>query len=507
MTESASAPHQQRTTRSLTGRTFWLAASKSAAYVLNLGVPLVLVRRMSREEYGTYLQAFQIITTAVALLPLGFGLTAYYFLPREPAKREQVIKNILLVLAALGGLALFTFALFPDTASRLTGNPVVSGYSVLIGLVIFFWVWSGFLETAVLANEEVLLAPLVVVASQVVRTSLMFTAALTEADLRSLLLASLTHGVVQSLVMLWYLTTRFPSFWKGFDPQLLKRQVIYASPYSLGSLLWVLQTDMHAFFISKQFGEERFAIFRVASFQLPFVAVLTESINAVMIPRVVELQHADRMAELRALVARVVRLLAIALIPVYVVLLVLSSEFITGLFTMKYAESSILFAVLLTILPSNVVVFDSVARAYPWLGAQTFRLRLVIFPAYVAALWFGTRTLDLMGIAVIIVLYALIERTFLALWTVQALRMGRADFRAMSDVGKVVLASVIAAAPTIATRMLMRDVSPLVVLITGGFVFYAAFIAAGFWLRLPTAAEKDFLNMWYRRILRLGAPR
>ena len=79
--------------------------------------------------------------------------------------------------------------------------------------------------------------------------------------------------------------------------------------------------------------------------------------------------------------------------------------------------------------------------------------------------------------------------------------------RAMSDVGKVVLASVIAAAPTIATRMLMRDVSPLVVLITGGFVFYAAFIAAGFWLRLPTAAEKDFLNMWYRRIPRLGAPR
>lgn len=504
MTRSADAGIQQPHTRSLTGRTFWLAASKSLAYVLNLGVPLVLVRRMSREEYGTYLQAFQIVTTAVALLPLGFGLTAYYFLPREPQARGQVITNILLVLAGLGGLALVTFALVPDTAFRLTGNQVVSGYSVLIGLVIFFWVWSGFLETAVLANEEVVLAPLVVVASQVIRTSLMFTAALTAADLRSLLLASLTHGVVQSLVMVWYLTARFPSFWTGFDPQLLKRQVIYASPYSLGSLLWVLQTDMHAFFISKQFGEERFAIFRVASFQLPFVAVLTESINAVMIPRVVELQHADRMDELRALVARVVRLLAIALIPLYVVLLLLSREFITGLFTMKYAESSVLFAVLLTILPSNVVVFDSVTRAFPWLGALTFRLRLVIFPAYVLALWFGTRTLDLMGIAVIIVVYALIERTFLAIWTARALRLGREDYRAMSDVGKVVLASLIAAVPAIATRLLMSDVTPFFVLIVAGTVFYAAFIAAGFWLNLPTAAERDFLNIWYRRALRLG---
>ena len=504
MTESAAAGLQQRNPRSLTGRTFWLAASKSVAYVLNLGVPLVLVRRMSREEYGTYLQAFQIITTAVSLLPLGFGLSAYYFLPREPEARGRVITNILLVLAGLGGLALVTFTLFPDTAYRLTGNQVVSAYNVLIGLVIFFWVWSGFLETAVLANEEVLLAPLLVVASQVIRTSLMLTAALTAADLRSLLLASLTHGVVQSLVMVWYLTSRFPSFWKGFDAHLLKRQVIYASPYSLGALLWVLQSDMHAFFISKQFGEERFALFRVASFQLPFVAVLTESINAVMIPRVVELQHANRMDELRALVARVVRLLAIALFPLYLVLALLSREFITGLFTMKYAESSVLFAVLLTILPTNVVVFDSVARAFPLLGSLTFRIRLVLIPAYVVALWIGTRTLDLLGIAVIIVLYTLAERTFLAVWTAKVLRLGRADYRAMSDVGKVVLASLIAAVPTIAVRELMSDVSPFFTLIVAGTVFYAALIAAGFWLKLPTAAEKDFLNLWYRRLLRIS---
>ena len=504
MTETTAAGTQQRVPRSLTGRTFWLAASKSVAYVLNLGVPLVLVRRMSREEYGTYLQAFQIITTSVALLPLGFGLSAYYFLPREPQHRSRIINNILVVLAGLGGLALVVFSLFPEAATRLTGNQAVSAYGVLIGLVIFFWVWSGFLETAVLANEEVVLAPVLVVASQVVRTSLMLTAALSAADLRSLLLASLTHGVVQSLVMVWYLSSRFPSFWKGFDRDLLKRQVAYASPYSLGALLWVLQSDMHAFFVSNQFGEERFAIYRVASFQLPFVAVLTESINAVMIPRVVELQHADRMDELRALVARVVRLLAIAFIPLYLVLLLLSHEFITGLFTTKYAESSLLFAVLLTVLPTNIVVFDSVVRAFPSLGTLTFRLRLVLVPAFVVALWVGTRTLDLMGIALIIVVYTMVERTLLAIWTARALRLGRADYRGMRDVWKVVLASVIAAVPTMVVKQLMSGVRPIVVLLVGGTVFYAAFIAAGFALKLPTTDERNVLTMWSRRLLRSG---
>ena len=502
MTDATAGKNQPPPPRSRTSRTFWLASSKSVAYVLNLGVPLVLVRRMSVEEYGTYLQAFQIITTAVGLLSLGFGMTAFYFLPREPQSRGRIINNIVLVLAGLGALALVVFSMFPENAYRLTGNQAVTAYGVLIGLVIFFWVWSGFLETSVLANEEAVLAPVVVVTSQVIRTSLMLTAALTAADLTSLLLASLTHGVVLSLVMVWYLSSRFPFFWKEFDAGLLKRQVIYALPYSLGALLWVLQSDMHAFFVSKQFGEERFAVYRVASFQLPFVALLTESVNAVMIPRVVELQHADRMDELRALVARVLRLLAIAFIPLYLVLLLLSHEFITALFTTKYAESSVLFAILLTILPTNIVVFDSVARAFPSLGSMLFRLRLLLLPILVVALWIGTKTLNLVGIAVIIVTYTMVERTVLAVWTARTLRLGRADYRRMSDVGKVVLASVIAIVPAMAVRQLISGGPPLVVLIVAGAAFYTAFIAAGFWLKLPTAEELDTLRMWYRRLSR-----
>jgi len=504
VTDTPAAGIQLRNPRSLTGRTFWLAASKTVAYALNLGVPLVLVRRMSVDEYGTYLQAFQIITTAVALLPLGFGMTAYYFLPREPESRGRIIKNILLVYAGLGGLALLVFSLFPDTSHRLTGNEAVSAYSLMIGIVIFLWVWSGFLEIAVLANEEVVLAPLFVVVSQLVRTVLMLTAALTAADLRSLLLASLAHGVVQSLVMLWYLSSRFPSFWKGFDPDLLKRQVMYASPYSLGNILWVLQSDVHAFFVSKGYGEEQFAIYRIACFQLPFVALLAESVNATMIPRVVELQHANRMDELRALVARVVRLLAIAFIPLYVVLLLLSREFITALFTTKYVDSILLFVIFLTVLPTNVIIFDSVTRAFPSLGTFTFRLRVFLVPALVLALWIGTRTLTLTGVALVIVIYSVAERVILAVRTAQTLHLGRADYRAMSDVLKVVLASAIAALPTIAVKVLMSGIHPLFVLIVAGGVFYAAFIAAGFWLKIPNVDERQTLRMWYARLLRAG---
>lgn len=484
----------------MTTRTIWLAASKTIAYALTIAVPLILVRRMSREEYGTYLQAFQIITTAVSLLPLGFGLTAYYFLPREPAARGRVIANIVLVLAVLGGVALAVFGLMPGAASRLTGNPTVSLYGPLIGFVIFFWVWSGFLETAVLANEEALLAPVLVVISQVVRTALMVAAALSAADLRSLLMASLLHGIILSLVMLWYLASRFPRFWRGFDQDLLKRQISYAAPYTLSALLWVLQTDLHAFFVSNGYGEEQFAIYRVAAFQLPFVSLLMESVNSVMIPRVVELQRAGRFDELRALVARVVRLMSIAFIPLFTVLLVLSREFITALFTTRYAESSVLFAIFLIILPTNIIVFDSVTRAYPAFGTFLFRFRLVYVAVLVLALWIGVRTLDVLGIAILTVALAMVERFAIGIRTAQILELRRPDYRAMRDVWKVIVASAIAGLLTFAVKEFMSGVAPIYVLVVAGAIFGVAFVALGFWLKLPTDDERRMMTLWYRRL-------
>jgi hypothetical protein len=41
------------------------------------------VRRLSQQDLGLYKQAFFVVTTAMNLLPLGFAMSAFYFLPRE----------------------------------------------------------------------------------------------------------------------------------------------------------------------------------------------------------------------------------------------------------------------------------------------------------------------------------------------------------------------------------------------------------------------------------------
>ena len=80
---------QQTPRRSLTAQAFWLLVAKTLGFMFAFALPVLLTRTLSQNEYGLFKQLFLVTTTAVALLPLGFGMSAFYYLPREsnPARR------------------------------------------------------------------------------------------------------------------------------------------------------------------------------------------------------------------------------------------------------------------------------------------------------------------------------------------------------------------------------------------------------------------------------------
>ena len=90
---------------SLTWRVCWLTFAKTAGFVFSLALPLLLVRRMDPEQYGLYKQVFLVVTTSMIVLPLGFQMSAYYFLPLKPDKQRETVANIMLFNAAAGLLA------------------------------------------------------------------------------------------------------------------------------------------------------------------------------------------------------------------------------------------------------------------------------------------------------------------------------------------------------------------------------------------------------------------
>lgn len=481
---------------SLTARAVWLMFAKTMAFGFSLALPLLLVRRLDIAQFGLYKQAFQVISTAIVILPLSFGMSAYYFLPREddPARRGGVVLHALLFNLTIGGAAFLLLLIRPQILAQMFGNPELIRLAPLVGAVIALWIFSAFLEMVTVANEEQRLTPLFVISAQFTKTALLVAAAAALANVGALLWAALIQGLVQSAVLLFYLRSRFPGFWRRFDTGLFRAQLTYALPFGLLGILWTMQTDLHTYFVSRRFGAAQFAVYAIACFDIPLITILAESVNSVMIPRVSFLQSRDDRREIVRLVASVMRKLAAVYLPLFVFLLVMAAAFIQTLFTDKFLASVPIFRVNLALLPLAVITLDAIVRAHKELGRFLLVVRIILLAALIGALWYGVKHFDLYGMIWIVVGFTAIERLIVAARCGSVLGVGWRDLPLLADVGKIAIAAAVGGVAAYGVRTVLVGQKPIVVLAAGAVGFGLAYLAGLLVLRVPNEYEWEMVR-------------
>lgn len=491
---------------SLTARAFWLMFAKTLGFAFTFLLPPLLVRRLSQTDYGLFKQIFLVVGTATAVLPLGFGMSAYYFLPREDARRRaQVVLNVLLFSVVVGALGSLLFALFPSLLVGLFNEAAFADYARVTGALVFFWVVSSFLETVAVANQETRLSTALIICAQLTKTLFMLGALFAFGSLRALAYASLLQAVIQTVVLLWYLETRFPGFRRSFDWGMMRAQLAYAMPLGFAGLLYTVQTDLHNYFVSHRFSSADFAIYSVGCLEIPLISLLRDSVNSVMIPRVSFLQKEGETREIIRLMARVMRKLAAFFFPVYALMMVVGREFIEFLFTPAYLASWPILALNLTMLPFFVVVVDPLARAYSEHRYYLLKLRASMFFVLVGGLWFGVARFGLLGAVGTVVAISVVERLALLQKFARVLKVSRRDLSEFGDVLKLGVASLAAACVALGVRALMSGFRPFYVLAACGVAFAAGYLAAVLLLRVVNEEEFEMVRARLARLRRSRA--
>lgn len=489
-----------KSSHSLTARALWLLIAKILAFALSIALPLLLVRRLSQENFGLYKQAFLVIGTALALLPLGFQMSAFYFLPRETERRGQIILNIMLfhlVMAALGGLVLL---LFPQLLGTIFHSNELINYAPAMAAVIFFWVFSSYLEAVSVAHQEAKLSTIFIISSQLTKTGLLLLAAMMFGSIRALIYAALVQGILQTVILLFYLRSRFPRFWARFDWAVLRMQLSYAMPFGVAGLLFTLQMDLPNYFVSNQFGPAVYAIYAIGVFNIPLVGMLSESVGSVMIPQVSYLQKHGDHREILALAGRVARKLALVYLPLYAFLIVTGREFLTVLFTSQYAASWPIFAINLTLLPLSIFVADPIMRAYAEHRQFLVKLYVVLVALLFVGLWAGTSRFGLIWAISVVVVVGVIGRITMWIKIGRILHIRWRDVRLLKDVGKIAIAAAIAGLVIALVRAGLTERRPLSVLIVCAVVHGVVFVVGIVLLRVPAIEERVYLRKLFARV-------
>lgn len=468
--------------------------AKSVSYAFSFLLPLLLVRWLSQEEFGLYKQVFLVVGTAMMVLPLGFGMSAFYFLPRESERKGKVILNIMLFYAAIGGLACAVLVLKPTILETLFNTRELTPYAPLIGLVILFWIVSSQLETIAVANQEFVTATTFIVVAQVTKTTLLIAAAAFFDSLLSLIWAAIIQGVVQTILLLGYLHSRFRHFWRSFSWSMLGTQLSYALPLGFAGVLLSLQNDLHNYFVANSFGPASFAIYAIGCFQLPLMSIMSDAVGSVMIPRVSGLQQRNNREEIVQVTAAAMRKLAAVYFPAYVFLLLTAKEFITVLFTKAYLESWPIFLVNLSLVPIGILVTDPILRAYTEQRYFLLRVKIAVFIMLFLVLWFGISSLSLVGVIGIVVAANILERLIRAGRIARVLKMSRRDAPWFADIPKLAAAAIGAGAITALLHAVLPGAKPLLVLCICAAVYAICYSLAIFLLKVPTPKEREYLR-------------
>ncbi len=425
-----------KTPQSLKSQSAWLLFAKVVGFAFSFLLPLLIVRFLTQDKVGVYRQVFLVVTNAVAILPLGVSISAYYFLSREKTRRASAVFNILIFNFVIGGLGCLALFCYPQILGNIFHDEEITRLAPRIGIVIWFWVFSSFLETVAIANQEARMATAFIILAQFTKTLLMVSAVILFATVEAFVYAAMIQAALQTIVLLIYLNSRFPQFWKSFNFKFFREQLVYALPFGFASLLWTLQTDIHNYFVGYKFSASDYAVYAFGCFELPLIAMISESVTSVLIPRMSRLQSENDKREMIRLTARTMQKLAFFYFPIYIFLVITAQTFIVTLFTQAYAASVPIFLINITLMPFYIWIVDPIVRAYKELGRFLLVLRVFIFTALISALFFGIQNFDLRGMIAIVVVAVLTEKFISSIAVLRKLEVKRADIYLLKDVVK-----------------------------------------------------------------------
>jgi O-antigen/teichoic acid export membrane protein len=490
-------------------RAAWLTTANSIAFGLSFIAPLLLVRTLSQTEFGVYKQVFQILMSTISLLNLQVASTAYYFMPRAPEKKLQVMINVLAFYGAIGALTGALFIFYPEWSLLVFESGDLPAYMPLLGVTILLWLVSSNLEVIPLALGDVRASSVFIVISQLTKSALTVGAALAFHSVRAMIWAAAIQGMLQILFMFVYIRRRFGQrserIRDAFDLALFKAQIGNALPYGLGSFAQTAQGDLHNFMVSRYFPPAGFAVYSAGLFQLPLLGLLTTSFSSALIPEVSKLAAAGDQRAIIPIWLNAARKLALVVVPICALMFVLRYEIITLLFTSAYREAAPLFGIYLFSALLPLTLTGSPIRAHEEFKFFRFKLHLALLPVTFGALYVGIHAAGLIGAVSALVGLQTLEAAIVVTAIGRRLGFVANDLRHLTPALKTALAAGAAALAAYAVKLPLAQAHTLVKLVICGAVFGAVYIFAAYALGAVTGAEKTEFRATLSRFLPLGS--
>ncbi len=472
--------------RSLSFQAGSVMAVRAVISALTFIVAAVLVRLLPQADYGRWRQVFVIVAVCAPTLQFGLSQSLFYFYPRRPGVRDQLLSQTLYAMGLVGALFALAMALGAQWVGAFFGDPTMADLAPRIGVFVALTMVTSPIEILPLVQQRMRLMFGLFAGVEVVRAALLLAVGLVTRDLNALVWALCAFGAFRLLVIVAVLLRqRLLIVPRSFA--FLREQLTYAIPYGAAvvAATWIQRVDQLV--VSRMFEPDEFAVYAVGTMVSPVIMIVVVSVTSVLLGEMAGLQKAGRPEAMAALFQNATRKLGLMVLPLVCLLACLAPDLIPAVFGRQYAGAVPIFLVFLTLVLRAATAYGTVMRAFG-LTAWIFRatvLALLLAVALAVALgrWMGP-----LGPAIAVVL-ALWSAASAQLWkTGQLLGCGVPGlFRWRTLLACAILS--VAVALVVRTGLSVVSAAHWVRVLIGGAAFVVLYLPAAVAVGLIQRAE------------------
>lgn len=319
-------------------RSHWpLSVLSTLPGIVNLALPLILVRTISPAEFGQ----FKIFFLYIFLLS-DFALTAglvngIAYWSGQGKLARPALKLTTFTIAISSALMLVIAFLMRDFIALHFGWPMV--YGVMFALSLGASVASNFFEEIAIARGRIWTGALFYSGFEILRSIGIIIVVLWTADLSLILL---THTIVQLIKVgvSFFMAARLGVIGLEFDRNIVKGVYNYGVPVSVSALFGVFMDKADQVVLSNVISTEQFAFYAAGCLLLPPLLTIEQSVARVMIPQVADYFYKGKTVEAAGLYRGAVKTLAFLFLPAMTGLMLFSDPIVEILYTSEYLKSA-----------------------------------------------------------------------------------------------------------------------------------------------------------------------
>ena len=475
----------KRTHPRLAIQAFWLTFAKFIAAVFGILIPIILVRILNQHEYGVYKQVFLFVGTTTSLAAFSVGVSAFYYMPREPQRGGQIALNILVYNVIVGLIPLLLLIFYPGFLTLFFRSGDLQPFALILGIFVLLQLNASLAEMIPTAMQDVRNSTIFVVGTQLFRAAAVVLTAWILGTVRSIVLGCMGASALAVVFLVGYLYRRFGAFWKHFDRHFFFEQLGYALPLGAYGIIWVIRKDLDNYFVSAMYPPAQYAIYAIGWLEVPLISLFAESMLSVLVVRISALHQEDRVEDIRIVLASAINRLATIQFPIYALLMVAGRDLIVFFYTKTYAASAPIFYITITLIVLNVFIYDPIVRAYIELRNFILVVRIAVLVALCIVLAPVIHHFGMIGAAVTAVLGDLAERLIVGTRICRTIEVTSHDFRMLSGVLRVAAVAGLAALIAYGVRTAAGTQPIFVRLAFTGTSFGLVYVAGFYFWHLP----------------------